>query len=209
MTKKTTHKKTFAIKDCCAALQKELKSKDSVLCQKCANEKGIDQELLIKHWNQIILGKLIAKLKGFHEKASQKLEKIEGKALKARSKKDTTPQHDIASLIGHIHPESPHVKNCITKQLEVIGETYPNLKLTFYQYKEVVHSLDELCNCLSKEEQEERTLQRMKRTMNPNNYKVHIEEYKAKKAVQDVIQCEQKLHHLFYVFHQINEKRMA
>ena len=209
MTKKTGHKKTLTMKECCKSLQKELKSKKSVLCQKCATEKGTDQELLIVQWNQIILKKLIAKLRNFHQKASRKLEIIEEKALKENTKRETTPQHDISSLITHLHPKSDHVKNCITKQLEVLGETYPNLKLTFYQYKEVIHSLDELCECLSAEDQEERTLLRMKRTMNPNDYKVHIEEYKAKKAVQDVIHCEQKLHHLFYVFHQVNEKRMA
>lgn len=167
-----------------------------------------DTKELLKAWDIKITEMLISKLKKEKERLSHKTLQLQQKYLKSTKKTETTP-HISFEDIKKSHHKIPEIQSKINTQFQTLKETYPNIKFTRYQATQLQSIFEHYGLCLKKESDARVEFLTIKEQYGPNDYKVHIEDYKVKKAHHDTNEAETRLYDLLYAFHQVNKKRKA
>lgn len=191
------------------SLESEIQKKAGDLREILMKLTPVAREEKIQQWDQVIVH-------GLYEKLGHALLELEHLKLRCEDSfvarqvhSENTPYFDILSLVEFIETDDEKVKQALYLEMQTVSEIYPELRITEHQWYQVLDCLRELVSSMELERKAEFDYRQMKEHHSFNDYRVHLEYFKVKKAAQQVFEVEQRLHHLIKRIDQTNSMKSA
>lgn len=167
------------------------------------------REAKIHEWDQMIVRGLYEKLGHVLLELEHLKTRCEHSFVSRHVQLENTPYFDILSLVEYVETDDERVKQAVYLEMQTVSEIYPELRITEHQWYQSLDCLRGLVGAMEFERKAEHDYKQMKEHRSFNDYRVHLEYFKVKKAAQQVFEVEQRLHHLIKIFDQMNKTKSA